>query len=131
MQQELRIEREPVGPRVLPGEDAQNAAERIEALLRAKGVGSEAERQAIREQRARPRHKRADLAPREILGFVHPTDEVVHHGDEPVVVRVDLIVGEIAGPLQDRERDTNPSTRVVKRFTAAEWTREGEVLTME
>jgi hypothetical protein len=53
------------------------------------------------------------------------------HGDRPRVARVDLIVGAITGPVADRERDTNPTTRVVRRFGAADWKREGDVLTME
>jgi len=52
------------------------------------------------------------------------------HGENPEVVRVDLIVGQVTGRLTDRTQDTNPTTRVEKRFTAADWTREGEILTM-
>ena len=55
---------------------------------------------------------------------------VNHHGDNPRVARVDLIVGRITGPLADRTQDTNPTTRVVRRFTSEDWVREGEVLTM-
>ena len=54
-----------------------------------------------------------------------------HHGDRPAVARVDVIVGEVSGASPDRERDTNPSTRVLRRFTAADWRRDGEVVTME
>jgi hypothetical protein len=54
-----------------------------------------------------------------------------HHGDAPSVARVDLIVGEVTGPRSDPDGDSNPSARVVKRFTAADWRREGDVLTME
>jgi hypothetical protein len=53
-----------------------------------------------------------------------------HHGHAPQVARVDLIVGEVHGPAADRALDTNPTTRVVKRFAAAQWVREGEYLTM-
>ena len=53
-----------------------------------------------------------------------------HHGDTPEVARVDLITGDVTGPAADRSRDTNPTTRVARRFTAADWTREGEWLTM-
>lgn len=53
-----------------------------------------------------------------------------HHGDTPRVARVDLIVGEITGPVADRMRDTNPTTRVVVRFDEGSWTRDGEWLTM-
>jgi hypothetical protein len=53
-----------------------------------------------------------------------------HHGDNPSVERVDLIVGDITGPVEDRSQDTNPSTRVVERFTADDWTTEGEYRTV-
>ena len=53
-----------------------------------------------------------------------------HHGDAPRVARVDLIVGEITGPVGDRTRDTNATTRVVRRFDASAWMRDGEWLTM-
>ena len=52
------------------------------------------------------------------------------HGDSPNVTRVDLIAGSITGPGDDRSIDVNPTTKVVRRFTASEWTREGEYLTM-
>lgn len=51
-------------------------------------------------------------------------------GRSPAVARVDLILGEVSGPVADRTRDVNPTTRVVKRFGQADWRREGEVLTM-
>ena len=53
-----------------------------------------------------------------------------HRGVNPQVARVDLIVGEITGPLADCTQDTNPTTRVVRRFTPDDWSREGEHLTM-
>lgn len=53
-----------------------------------------------------------------------------HAGRHPEVVRVDLIQGEVSGPVADRATDTNPTTRVARRFTAADWTRDGEYLTM-
>jgi hypothetical protein len=52
------------------------------------------------------------------------------HGDRPRVARVDLIMGEITGPVADRTQATNPTTHVVKRFTSADWKRKGEYLTM-
>ncbi len=52
------------------------------------------------------------------------------HGDRPEVGRVDLILGEITGPAVDRTRDTNQTTRVARRFTADDWSQEGEYLTM-
>jgi TonB-dependent receptor len=51
-------------------------------------------------------------------------------GQRPSVARVDLIIGDIRGPSSDRSLDGNPTTEVVRRFTAADWTRRGEVLTM-
>jgi hypothetical protein len=53
-----------------------------------------------------------------------------HHGDNPAVNRVDLIVGDITGPVVDRTTDTNPTTRVERRFTAGNWTRNGEMITL-
>jgi len=53
-----------------------------------------------------------------------------HHGDSPAVARVDLIMGEISGPVADRAQDTNATTRVVKRFTSTDWKKDGEDLTM-
>lgn len=52
------------------------------------------------------------------------------NGDRPQVARVDLIVGEVHGPLSDPTIDTNATTQVVRRFREADWTREGEWLTM-
>ncbi len=57
-------------------------------------------------------------------------DDENHHGDNPEVRRVDLIVGEITGAVDDRSEDTNPTTEVETRFAEGEWTRDGEVLTM-
>lgn len=53
-----------------------------------------------------------------------------HGGRSPQVARVDLIVGQVAGPVADRSADTNPTTHVERRFTAADWRRDGEYLTM-
>jgi hypothetical protein len=53
-----------------------------------------------------------------------------HGGYMPEVARVDLIIGDVTGPVADRSADRNPSTRVEKRFAAGDWTRSGEVLTM-
>ena len=52
------------------------------------------------------------------------------HGDSPQVARVDLIAGKITGPMDDRSIDRNPTTKVVARFTARDWTQDGEFLTM-
>ena len=53
-----------------------------------------------------------------------------HNGDSPEVARIDLIVGEVTGPSEDRTLDTNASTTVVKRFYASDWQRDGELLEM-
>jgi hypothetical protein len=44
-----------------------------------------------------------------------------HHGDNPSVSRVDLILGEVTGRALDHESDTNPSTRVLERFSPGRW----------
>ncbi len=49
------------------------------------------------------------------------------HGDAPTVHRVDLIRGEVHGPLSDENVDRNPTARVIARFTSREWTRDGDV----
>ena len=51
-------------------------------------------------------------------------------GDSPTVNRVDLILGDVAGPVADINTDTNKTTRVATRFTAATWTRDGESVTL-
>jgi hypothetical protein len=53
------------------------------------------------------------------------------NGDNPRVARVDLIVGGITGLVADRTADTNPTTRVVQRFTAGDWKRDGAYIVME
>lgn len=52
-------------------------------------------------------------------------------GLAPSVARVDLIVGEITGPVGYPSEDRNPTTQVVRRFREADWRREGEYLIME
>ena len=49
------------------------------------------------------------------------------NGDNPKVARVDLIVGDVRGPVPDRNSDKNDTTKVVARFTAKEWTQSGDV----
>lgn len=49
-----------------------------------------------------------------------------HRGETPAVQRVDLIQGQILGPAEDRSQDTNPTTRVIARFTSNQWRREGD-----
>jgi len=48
-----------------------------------------------------------------------------HHGDDPRVARVDLIAGEVRGPVEDRTTDINPTTRVVARFGPDAWASDG------
>jgi hypothetical protein len=58
------------------------------------------------------------------IRFIDP-ETPNHRGENPAVRRVDLIVGEVRGPAADRSSDTNPTTRVVQRFTRADWRRVG------
>lgn len=51
-------------------------------------------------------------------------------GRTPGVARVDLILGAVTGPVADRTTARAPATAVTRRFTAADWQRDGEVLTM-
>ena len=51
-------------------------------------------------------------------------------GRTPTVDHIDLIVGDVSAPQSDRDADANATTRVERRFTAADWTVEGEILTM-
>jgi hypothetical protein len=51
-------------------------------------------------------------------------------GRTPEVKRIDLVVGDVTGPNPDRMADHNTTSRVERRFTAADWTRDGEVLTV-
>ena len=52
------------------------------------------------------------------------------HGDTPSVQRVDLIAGDITGPVADRSRDANPTTRIIRRYEESDWTRDGEFISM-
>lgn len=54
------------------------------------------------------------------------------HGENPAVSRVDLIVGDVTGKVASSQydNDTNPSTKVEKRFKADSWKRDGEYITM-
>ena len=46
-------------------------------------------------------------------------------GRNPLVTRVDLIVGEVTGPGQEPHRNEHKLVRVVKRFTNEDWQKEG------
>lgn len=50
-------------------------------------------------------------------------DGVNFNQENPQVNRVDVIVGDITGPLADRTEDLNPTTRVLQRFYASDWQR--------
>ena len=50
-----------------------------------------------------------------------------HGGRTPAVTHVDVIVGDISGPVADPQIDRTPSTRVVMRLTSKDWTCKGEV----
>ena len=52
------------------------------------------------------------------------------NGGTPEVARIDVIAGDHTGPVADRSTDTNSTTRVAARFTATEWSRDGETITV-
>jgi len=58
------------------------------------------------------------------IRFLDPAD-LNSNGRDPSVARVDLIVGRITGLVADRSVDTNPTTRVVARFSDQNWRTEG------
>jgi hypothetical protein len=51
-------------------------------------------------------------------------------GRTPAVARIDLISGPITGAAANRSADRAAGAAVAQRFTAADWQRDGEVLTM-
>ena len=52
------------------------------------------------------------------------------NGGNPVVSRIDLIVGNVGARSTDLSINSNSSTRVLQRFTAKDWQKTGEFLTM-
>ena len=52
------------------------------------------------------------------------------NGSNPVVSRIDLIVGNVGARSTDLSINSNSSTQVVQRFTAKDWQKTGEFLTM-
>lgn len=54
------------------------------------------------------------------IRFLDP-DTLNAADQNPSVDRVDLIVGEVTGPVTDRTTDTNPTTRVEARFSEEDW----------
>lgn len=58
------------------------------------------------------------------IRFLDP--DALNAGDRnPSVKRVDLIVGQVTGPVTDRSSDTNSTTRVEARFSEDDWKTEG------
>ncbi|MDC1328761.1 hypothetical protein N8291_05540 [Pseudomonadales bacterium] len=53
-----------------------------------------------------------------------------YNGSNPAVSRIDLIVGSVGARSADLGLNSNTSTRVIGRFTANNWRRAGEFLTM-
>jgi hypothetical protein len=51
-------------------------------------------------------------------------------GAHPKLARIDLIMGKVTGRDVDPSAIANPSTKVIRRFTAKDWTRRNGVLTM-
>lgn len=51
-------------------------------------------------------------------------------GLDPVVTRVDLIVGRVQGPLSDNRIDRNPTAEVVARFDQSDWSARGDRYTI-
>jgi hypothetical protein len=51
-------------------------------------------------------------------------------GQDPAVHRVDLIAGQVTGPAADRSIDTNPTTRVLARFSPQQWRSAGSYQVM-
>ena len=52
------------------------------------------------------------------------------NGENPKVNRVDVIVGDIRGPVTDPHADTNETARVISRFGAETWSRNSELYTV-
>ncbi len=58
------------------------------------------------------------------IRFLDP-DGLNGNGENPALRRVDLIVGRVLGPVEDRATDTNPTTRVETRWTSDDWSTDG------
>jgi hypothetical protein len=57
--------------------------------------------------------------------FLDP-DELNESGQDPSVRRVDLILGNNTGPVEDRTTDTNPTAKVLARFDNTRWHSDGD-----
>ncbi|MEO3744058.1 phosphoesterase [Plantactinospora sp. B5E13] len=86
----------------------------------ARGQGREA---SVGESITLSRRNRTDV---EIEIRFRPLQGTNHNGDRPQVRRVDLIVGQVTGPVTNRDADTNPTTKVVGRFGPRDWRRQGD-----
>ncbi len=68
------------------------------------------------------------IAPREVatvtIRFKDP-DTLNSWKENPKVSRVDLILGEVNGPVINQNSDSNPTTKVIARFTDSDWTVNG------
>ena len=51
-----------------------------------------------------------------------------HAGENPSVSRVDLIAGDVRGPLIDRHASINETAKVIQRLMPAAWTRDGDTI---
>lgn len=64
----------------------------------------------------------------EITVVVRPNAKANAAGRRPEIDHIDLIIGDIEGPATGRDADVNASTRVERRFTARDWSVEGETI---
>ena len=60
----------------------------------------------------------------------HDPETENENGENPKVNRVDLILGDVRGPVSDRDADRNETARVVARFTDQEWSRSGDAFSV-
>jgi hypothetical protein len=52
------------------------------------------------------------------------------NGDNPRVKRVDLIMGQVTGPLSDYSVNSNATARVIQRFNRPDWQVDGDLSSM-
>ena len=57
----------------------------------------------------------------------HDPETRNENGDNPKVNRIDVIRGDVRGPVSHWDADRNETTRVMARFTDQEWSRSGDV----
>ncbi len=63
------------------------------------------------------------------IRFLDPETENAG-GQNPAVQRVDLIMGQITGRVENQDTDTNPTTHVETRFTPENWVQDGDYTIM-